>query len=105
MIKLLLLVAAAALSGPAAQAQTSAAYRATMAAPVARDGPVKALATGWNCAGATCTGPAINGRFGEPRACREIAKAAGAVTAFAGPRGEMSADDLAKCNKSAKKTG
>lgn len=85
-----------------ALAQT-APIRATMAAPVAQDGPVRALATTWQCTGALCTGPAINGRFGDPRGCREIAHAAGAVTAYEGAKGPLGADDLAKCNKSAKK--
>lgn len=101
MTKTLLL--AALLAAPAL-AQT-APIRATMAAPVAQDGPVRALATTWQCAGATCTGPAINGRFGDARGCREIAHAAGAVTAYEGAKGALPADDLAKCNKSAKKAG
>ncbi len=75
----------------------------TMAAPVAHDGAVQALATTWQCTGATCTGPEINARFGDPRACREIARAAGPVTAFASARGTLPADELARCNKAAKK--
>ena len=92
----------AALFAAPAIAQT-APIRATMAAPVAQDGPVKALATSWTCTGTLCTGPAINGRFGDPRGCREIAKVAGPVSAYEGVKGPLSADDLAKCNKAAKK--
>lgn len=101
----LTLTAAAALTGHTAIAQTTAPIRVTLAAPVAKDGPVRALATTWNCAGTVCTGPEINGRFGEPRACREVAKAVGAVAGYTGLKGELSADELAKCNKSAKKSG
>lgn len=103
-MKLIPILSAALLAAPAL-AQTPAAIRVTMAAPVAQSGSVRAMATTWNCTGTVCTGPEINGRFGEARACREVAKAVGAVSAFAGPKGELSADDLAKCNKSAKKAG
>lgn len=99
------MILSAALMAAPAIAQTPAAIRVTMATPVAKDGSVRAMATTWTCVGTVCTGPEINGRFGEPRACREVAKAVGAVTAYARPRGELSADELAKCNKSAKKTG
>lgn len=93
---------AAMLFAHAAVAETAAPIRVTLAAPVAQNGVVKAMATSWNCTGAACTGPAINGRFGDARGCREIAKVAGAVTAYVGARGELNADDLARCNKSAK---
>ena len=99
-----LFLALAALTAPAL-AQQGAPIRVTLAAPVAKDGTVKALATSWTCAGASCTGPAINGRFGDARGCREIAKVAGAVVAYRGAKGDLSADDLVKCNKSAKKPG
>lgn len=91
------------LAGPAV-AQRGGPIRVTLAAPVAQDGAVKALATSWTCTGTVCTGPAINGRFGDARGCREIAKVAGTVASYAGAKGELSADDLARCNKSAKTT-
>lgn len=104
LMKLTLILSAAAMATPVL-AQTPAPIRVTLAAPVAKDGPVRALATTWNCAGTVCTGPEINGRFGEPRACREVAKAVGAVAGYTGPKGELDTDELAKCNKSAKKSG
>lgn len=97
--------AAAALLGQTAIAQTAAPIRVTLAAPVARNGAVKALATSWNCVGTACTGAEINGRFGDSRGCREIAKVAGVVTAYATAKGELDAEELARCNKSAKKAG
>ena len=84
-------------------AAPEAPIRVTLAAPVAQDGAVKALATSWQCTGTACTGPAINGRFGDARGCREIAHAAGAVAAYQGAKGPLGADELAKCNKAARK--
>ena len=103
-MKTLMILSAALLAVPAL-AQGPAPIRVTLAAPVAQDGSVKALATTWNCTGTACTGPEINGRFGDARGCREIAKVTGTVAAYATAKGELSADDLAKCNKSAKKAG
>ena len=94
------LAAALSLAG-AALAQAPATIRVTLAAPVAEAGPVQGMATRWTCADTVCTGPALNARLGDARACREVAKAVGAVTAYAGTRGELAADDLAKCNRSA----
>ena len=90
------------LSGVAA-ADAPAPIRITLATPVAQPGPVQGQATRWTCAGATCTGPELNARLGDARACREAAKAAGVVTAYSSMRGELSADDLARCNKAAKR--
>ena len=104
MIKLTLALATAVVLAVPALAQTGAPIRVTLAAPAAT-GTVKAIATTWTCTGAACTGPAINSRFGDARGCREIAKAAGAVTAYEGEKGPLGADDLAKCNKSARKAG
>lgn len=101
-MKLLPLLAASLLATPAL---AQAPIRVTLAEPVAKDGPIKALATNWTCTGTACVGPEINGRFGDARGCREIAKVAGAVTRYAGAKGELGADELAKCNKSAKKPG
>ena len=102
-MKLIPILSAALLAVPAVA--QNAPIRVTMAAPVAKEGSIRAMATTWNCTGTVCTGPEINGRFGEPRACREVAKAVGMVAAYTGPKGELSADELAKCNKSAKKAG
>ena len=103
MTKLTLTLAAALSLAGTAIAQAPAAIRVTMAAPVAQAGPVQAMATRWACAGTVCTGPVVNARLGDARACREVAKAVGAVAGYVGTRGELNADDLAKCNKSAKR--
>ena len=103
MTKLFSALAAALVLSGAAAAQDGA-IRVTLAAPVAQAGAVQGLATRWTCTGTTCIGPMGNARLGDARACREAAKAVGTVTAYEGPRGALGADDLAKCNKSAKPT-
>lgn len=104
MTKLTMTLAALCLAG-AATAQTPNPVRVTLAAPVAQAGPVQGLATRWNCAGTVCTGPASNARLGDARACREVAKAVGAIASYEGGRAAFAVDDLAKCNKSAKRAG
>ena len=99
-----ILAPALCLSGLAGAADAPAPIRVTLASPVAQAGAVQGLATRWSCTGTSCTGPELNARFGDARACREAAKAAGVVTAYVSARGELAADDLAKCNKSAKRS-
>lgn len=96
------LVLLAALFAVPAVAADPVPVRATLAAPLAAPLRVSSSAATWTCTGATCTGPASNARLGDARACRELVKAAGAAASYTGARGEMSADDLAKCNRAAK---
>ena len=103
MTKLYAAFAALTLAAPAI-ADAPATIRVTFAAPVAQSGAVQGLATQWTCAGATCTGPELNARYGDARACREAARAVGTVTAYQSARGALGADDLAKCNKAAKRS-
>lgn len=104
MTKLFLALAPAlSLSGIAA-ADAPTPIRITLATPVAQPGPVQGQATRWSCAGTSCTGPELNARLGDARACREAAKVAGTITAYTSARGELGAEDLAKCNKSAKRS-
>lgn len=97
-------LAIAALFAQPALAADPVPVRATLAAPLAAPLRVTSSAATWSCTGATCTGPASNARLGDARACRELVKAAGAAATYTGTRGEMSADDLARCNKAAKPT-
>jgi len=50
----------------------------------------------WKCAGATCAAPDQGSR--PVLVCQKVAKKFGTVARFTAPSGELSADDLAKCN-------
>jgi len=50
----------------------------------------------WKCAGDSCSG-AIDGSRAI-NTCAKVVKAFGKVQSFTGPKGELSADDLARCN-------
>jgi hypothetical protein len=53
----------------------------------------------WSCAGDACRG-AVDGS--APRnVCVKIAKSFGQLSAFTGPKGEFSAEDLQRCNAAA----
>ena len=84
---------------PAHAAARGGAYAVTLAS--ALDAPRREIVDGamWRCAGERCTAPADGER---PLAlCGKVAKKFGPVAAFAGPQGEMSADDLTRCNAGA----
>lgn len=95
-ILLAALFAPAALAAPAATSVS-----ATLATP-ASSARVTYGSVSWSCAGATCTAAPVAARLGDARACRDLAKQVGALTAFDGLRGALGAEDLAKCNRSAK---
>jgi hypothetical protein len=87
-------------AGIAAPAEAqSAGYSATLAAPAAAR---KAVVNGvvWRCEGDTCVAPLDGAR--PAIACGKMVRAFGSVTRFASPKGELSADDLARCNAAAK---
>lgn len=50
----------------------------------------------WKCAGDNCSGPIDGSR--TINTCVKVVKAFGKVQSFTGPKGELSADDLARCN-------
>jgi hypothetical protein len=50
----------------------------------------------WKCAGGQCAAPADGSR--PVLVCQRVAKAFGAVTRFTGPAGELSGEDLSRCN-------
>lgn len=104
MTRLLIALAPVLTFAAAAIAQAPAPIRVTLAAPVAQNGAVQGLATRWTCVGTDCTGPAINARLGDARACREIAKVTGTIAVYQGMRGALGAEDLARCNKSARRS-
>lgn len=82
-------------------AATSDMITAITASPALKQGPISIGAAQWRCAGSTCTGPMSNNRLGDARGCRELAKIAGAVSAYQGRRGPLNPQDLVKCNEHA----
>lgn len=52
----------------------------------------------WRCDGDTCRGRVVDTPLLKLRSCRAIARFAGRVTRYASASGELSADDLARCN-------
>ena len=82
-------------TGPA-RAAPSGVYSAALATPLAAarreiiDGAI------WRCEGNRCTAPADGAR---PQAiCGKVARKFGPVSRFATPQGELSAEQLARCN-------
>ncbi len=56
----------------------------------------------WRCADGTCQGPADARRVAVERACKDIARKAGAIETLAVGDVTLNADQLAACNKDAK---
>ena len=56
----------------------------------------------WRCADGRCQGPADRRRIAAERACKDLARQAGAVEAFAIGDLTLDAEQLAACNRSAK---
>ena len=81
---------------PVAAASQQVFYTAKLATPLAT--PQQEILRGvlWNCAGDTCTAARDVSR--DVNVCARLATKIGPVAAFSTPRGEMTADDLARCN-------
>jgi hypothetical protein len=93
----LAVLASAAMTAPLAA--QSASYRATLATPA--QPAKKAVAGGllWRCEGDSCVAPIDGSR--PVIACAKMVREFGAVTRFAHPKGELGAEDLARCNAAA----
>ena len=74
-------------------------YSATLAAPL--PAAKKAVVNGviWKCDGDSCAAPLDGAR--PAIACAKMVRAFGAVTRFADPKGDLAAEDLARCNAAA----
>lgn len=72
---------------------------ATLATSV--ETPVKKVINGvlWKCNAAFCVGQQDGSR--PVKTCRQVVKTFGTVTKFATPKGELSAEDLQRCNAAA----
>jgi len=77
-------------------APSGGAYAVTLATPLAEarreiiDGAI------WRCAGERCAAPADGARV--QAVCGKVARKFGPVSRFATPQGELSAEQLARCN-------
>ena len=88
----------AAAAGPA-HAAARGAYAVTLAAPLAEERREILDGTMWRCQGDRCGAPHDGGR--ALATCGKVARKFGPVARFASPKGEMSAEDIAKCNAAA----
>lgn len=91
------LLAGFALAGAAGHAAPRAgAVVATLAAPL--ETPRQEIMDGvmWKCAGDRCSAPAQGSR--PLVVCQRVAKQFGTVSGFVSPRGELSAEELTRCN-------
>lgn len=74
-------------------------YSASLTA--ALDAPRREVINGvlWNCAGDSCSGPVDGAR--PSNTCARVVKKFGTLSRFATPKGELSAEDLQRCNAAA----
>lgn len=86
----------AALTPSPVQAAEGAYYRAQLAAPAPEARPI-ASGVAWKCADNACTAGAGTSR--PAIVCARLAKEVGKVEAFAAGGKELSAEELARCNK------
>jgi hypothetical protein len=77
-------------------APRSGVYAVTLAAPLEQ--PRREVVEGalWRCDGERCSAPADGERM--QALCGKLARRVGEVARFAGPQGELTAEDLARCN-------
>lgn len=84
---------------PAQAAPRAGLYVASLAAPLAQ--PREDIIDGvlWKCAGDRCSAPAKGSR--PVLVCGRVAKKFGEVSRFTSPQGELSTEELARCNGTA----
>ncbi|MET0587127.1 MAG: hypothetical protein ABWZ75_01280 [Novosphingobium sp.] len=92
------LALAGVVSSPAHAAPRGGSYVASLSAPLAE--PREDIIDGalWKCTGDRCSAPAKGSR--PVVVCGRVAKKFGAVARFTSPLGELSAEELARCNSS-----
>jgi hypothetical protein len=81
---------------PAQAAPRGGSYVAALTAPLAE--PREDIIDGalWKCTGDQCSAPAKGSR--PVVVCGRVARKFGEVTRFSSPQGELSTEDLARCN-------
>lgn len=94
------LVAGLALGGQAHAAPQAGVYALVLAHPL--PAPRQEIVDGvlWKCAGEQCSAPAQGSR--PVLACGRVARKIGPVARFTAPQGELSAEELARCNGGSK---
>jgi hypothetical protein len=81
---------------PARAADGNAFYSVTLAAPVAKPAKLMLGDVLWNCAGDTCSAGQDTAR--PVVVCTKLAAKVGTISRFATPKGELAAEDMARCN-------
>lgn len=82
-----------------AHAAAARVYTASLA--TALEAPRREIINGvqWKCEGDSCAAPVDGSR--PANSCARLVRKIGPVTRFAGPNGELSAEDLQRCNAAA----
>lgn len=81
---------------PVRAADANSYYSVTLAAPVARPAKLMLGDVLWNCAGDTCSAGQDTAR--PVVVCTKLAAKVGTISKFATPKGELAAEDMARCN-------
>jgi hypothetical protein len=92
------LILAIALAGAAGQASDAGQFTATLKTPLTEPKTVVRGQTAWRCGQAECRATVVADDTRNWRACRDLVRAVGAVSAY----GALDAAALAKCNEAAK---
>ncbi len=83
-------------AAPVRAADANAFYSVTLAAPVAKPAKLMLGDVLWNCAGASCSAAQDTAR--PVIVCTKLAAKVGQISTFTTPKGELAAEDLARCN-------
>ncbi len=83
-------------AAPARAADANAYYAVTLASPVAKPAKLMLGDVLWNCAGAACSAAQDTAR--PVVVCTKLAAKVGQISSFATPKGQLAADDMARCN-------
>ena len=81
---------------PSRAADASSYYSVTLAAPVAKPAKLMLGDVLWNCSGAACSAAQDTAR--PVIVCTRLAAKVGQISHFTTPKGELAAEDLARCN-------
>jgi hypothetical protein len=83
-------------ASPVRAAEENAYYSVTLATPIAAPTKMMQGDVLWNCAGAECSAARDTAR--PAIVCAKLAAKVGQISRFATPKGELAAEDMARCN-------